>query len=251
MFGGIHKALCREYGVFSLATRCDDDDWDAVTNFILNDKNHERVLDAIELCLRVIDRIVRENRHEYHEARQTPDDAIEELNQRFRESGVGYSYESGHIVRIDNQFVHAEVVQPAIQFLTDNSFTGPNQEFLSAHEHYRAGREKECIAECLKAFESTMKSICDRRKWPYGANDTAKTLIDVLFKQNLIPGYLQSEFGALRTILESGVPTTRNRTSGHGQGSSPIAIPTFLASYVLHLTASTILFLCDADKDLK
>ena len=75
--------------------------------------------------------------------------------------------------------------------------------------------------ECLKALESTLKIICAKRKWPHRDTDTAKTLIDVVFAHGLVPDWLQSEFTALRSTLESGVPTGRNRLSGHGQGITP------------------------------
>ena len=46
-------------------------------------------------------------------------------------------------------------------------YAGANDEFLRAHEHYRHKRHKECLNECLKAFESMMKAICKKRRWPY------------------------------------------------------------------------------------
>ena len=244
----IRDTLCREYGVFEL-NNTRGGVLVEVQDFILEEGNAERVLDAVELCFRLVDRVVRKNNHGYGSL--SADDAIEELNARFAEHAVGYAYENGGIMRVDSRLLHAEAVKPALHFLTEPHLAGANEEFLKSHEHYRAGRNKECVADCLKAFESTMKAICDRRKWPYGANDTAKPLIDVLFKHKLVPDYLQSEFSALRTVLESGVPTLRNRTSGHGQGTTPVELPAYLASYVLHLTASTILFLCEADKNLK
>ena len=69
------------------------------------------------------------------------------------------------------------------------------------------------------ALESTLKVICHRRAWQFDAEkDTASSLIDIVFKEGLIPDYLQSQFGALRSVLESGVPTIRNRAGGHGAG---------------------------------
>ncbi|WP_390834051.1 DUF7014 domain-containing protein, partial [Calothrix parietina] len=50
--------------------------------------------------------------------------------------------------------------------------------------------------------------------------------------------------------LESGIPTVRNKNAGHGQGSQSIAVPQHFAAYQLHLTASTILFLLEAEKAL-
>ncbi|NJL59598.1 MAG: hypothetical protein HC887_08105 [Desulfobacteraceae bacterium] len=47
----------------------------------------------------------------------TPDDAIDELNSRFKEHGVGYQYESGELIRVDSQFLHAEAVKPTLNLL--------------------------------------------------------------------------------------------------------------------------------------
>ena len=68
-----------------------------------------------------------------------------ELNYRFREHRVGYQYESGQIIKVDSQFVHSEVVKPALSFLSDPIYKGANEEFLKAHEHYRKRRYKECL----------------------------------------------------------------------------------------------------------
>ncbi|MDT5270649.1 MAG: hypothetical protein QOH49_2835, partial [Acidobacteriota bacterium] len=106
------------------------------------------------------------------------------------------------------------------------------------------------LNECLKAFESTMKVICHKRGWAYNQNDTAKKLIETCFVNGLVPGYLQSQFTALKSVLESGIPTVRNKLGGHGQGAQPAAVPSYLASYTLHLTATTILLLVQAEKEL-
>ncbi|HLY25086.1 MAG TPA: hypothetical protein VKQ72_02025, partial [Aggregatilineales bacterium] len=88
------------------------------------------------------------------------------------------------------------------------------------------------------------------RGWTFNSTDTASALIAVCFNNGIIPGYLQSQFNALKSSLESGVPTVRNKTSGHGQGTQPITVPPYLAAYLLHLTATNILLLADADKAL-
>jgi hypothetical protein len=51
-------------------------------------------------------------------------------------------------------------------------------------------------------------------------------------------------------MLESGVPTARNRMGGHGQGSSVVEVPDYLVAHVLHQTASAIVFLVAAEKQL-
>lgn len=246
----IHNALCQEYGVFNL-TNNSTTDCESIFNFLLNTKDVEQVLDTIELTFRVIAAFARERGFSAHEAKITIGDGIAELNERFKEHGIGFRYESGEIVRVDSEYLHAEAVKPTLTILREKNYQGANEEFLKAHEHYRHGRHKECLVETLKAFESTMKAICEKRKWTFKQNDTAKNLIDICLKNNLIPPYMQSEFTALRSLLESGVPTLRNKLGGHGQGSQPTVVPEFIARYALHLTATNILFLADAERAMR
>ena len=96
-----------------------------------------------------------------------------------------------------------------------------------------------------------MKVICATQKWPVDPKDTAKSLIKTCFDHGLVPSYLESQFASLRSILESGVPTVRNKTSGHGQGVSYSEIPAHLAAYGLHLTATNVLFLSAAEVELR
>lgn len=51
-------------------------------------------------------------------------------------------------------------------------------------------------------------------------------------------------------MLESSIPTGRNKLSGHGQGTTPTNIPDYLVAYMLHMTASTVVFLATAEKNL-
>ncbi|SOE91854.1 hypothetical protein SAMN05414139_04537 [Burkholderia sp. D7] len=188
----------------------------------------------------------RHSREEATERKITPEDAIDELNERFREHGVGYQYESSEILRVDSEFIHAEAVKPALGLLRMDGFAGANDEFLEAHEHYRHGRNKESIGSALKAFESVLKGICKIKKWNVGPNETANPLIAVCFAKALFPAYLESQLGSLRTLLESGVPTVRNRLGGHGQGAEPVSVPDYMARYALNLTAANILLLMEA-----
>ena len=180
--------------------------------------------------------------------------AVDELNRRFLQHGVGYAFVSGtapQIIRMDNEHLHHDVVLPALMLLSEQGFEGANDEYRKAHKHYQDGNEKECLNECLKAFESTMKTICARRKWSYQKKDTAKTLIDICLKNNLLPAFMQSHLCTVRSALESAIPTVRNKMGGHGQGPATTTVPPFYAVYLLHETAATILFLVNAFKALR
>jgi len=237
--------LRREYGVFKLPVQNQDDSMYMVElyNFFLVEKNYEKVLDVIELSFRFADN----NARDYHymldsDSSEHVDDAIIELNARFKEHGIGYEYLNGELVRIDSQLIHSEVVKPALSLLRGKGYAGAEQEFLMAYEHYRKGNHEEALNDALKAFESTMKAICDKRKWKYAPTDTSKRLLEICFQQGLVPDFWQNKMAGLRSLLEGGVPTGRNKLSGHGQGTEPTTVPEHIVSYILHMTASAIVF---------
>ena len=239
----VSKILCKEYGTLELLR--------GLNRFLLEEKDYEKVLDVVELSFQKIE-CNQENIRSLHQGRpdvySSPSDAIEELNNRFKEHGVGYQLTNGQIIRIDSEFIHAEVVKPALNLLDQKHYAGSQQEFLKAHEHYRKGNSKEALSECLKAFESVMKAICAKRGWTYGNNATAKPLIQACFDNGLIPSFWQSHYSSLRNLLECSVPTGRNKLSGHGQGTTPVSVPDHLVAYMLHMTASAIVFLAEADE---
>lgn len=247
----IHETLAREYGVFQLKQYFHDD-FTALTDFFIDEPDAEKFLDFVELSIRIAKGYVTINSFKFRDiTRQNADEAIQELNERFKEHGVGYQFESGEIIRIDSQIIHSEVVKPTLSLLGDEPFfAGSNDEFLSAHEHYRHKRYKECLNDCLKSFESLMKAIHDKHQWEYNQHDTASRLVNSCLSHNLIPTYLQSQFTSLKTMLETGVPTIRNKNAGHGQGADVKDVPEEMASYMLHLTATNLLFLTKCEQNL-
>lgn len=253
VYRDIHEILCKEYGVFSLSKKQYSSNFESIYDYFLQSKDFEECLDIIELTFKFIEFHVKQKQYQFIReagAQQEAVDAIEELNQRFKESGVGYEFLSGEIVRIDSQFIHSEVVKPALLILqSEKIFIGARDEFLSAHSHYRSKRYKEALVDCLKSFESMLKAICEKRGWPFGANDTAKRLINICLTNNLVPSYMQEQFSQFRALLESGVPTVRNKEGGHGQGAEVKRVSPTMVSYALHLTATNIVFLAECEKE--
>lgn len=236
----IVNVLREEYGCFHLfPERKSLFGLDELAYFFFSEKDIGKCLDFVELAMRSIDAGNRDS------GASTPEEVAETLNTRLREGGVGYQYESGHIIKVDNQFVHAEVVKPALALMHDRRYKGPNEEFTNAHRYYREGDYKACLNECLKSFESVMKVICKERRLA-GDGETATKLISRLLEGGVIPTDLQTQFNALRTVLESGIPTMRNKRSAHGQGDSIVNVPEYVAAFALHQTASTIIFLARA-----
>jgi hypothetical protein len=253
LYERIHKIVCKEYGVFSLSKDGNKGDREAVLEFVLNTPDVNQCLDIIQVAFEVVtERNPQMGLPSFFEyAPYARNAAIEECNQRFKEHNVGFQFVEGQILRIDSELTHQQITMPVLKLLEQEFLKGANEEFLSAQEHFRHGRYKECLNECLKSFESTMKAICNKRRWHYNQNDTAKTLITICEKNKLFPIFMESHLTGLRTTLESGVPTARNKTSGHGQGVELIKVSEEFAVYVLNLTATNIRFLAESEQALK
>ena len=214
-------------------------------NFILTHEDIEETMDSVEISLRWI-RFLCISIYKHVDFEKVKD----KLNFRFNEHGVGYQFTDRHIIRIDSELLHSEAIKPALHLLRQPHYKGAQEEFLKAHRHYRKGEAKDALDECLKAFESVMKAICAKRGWKHDSNATARPLIAACFDNGLVLPFWESHYTSLRSLLECSVPTGRNKLSGHGQGPIPTTVPDHIVAYMLHMTASAIVFLAEAEKNL-
>jgi hypothetical protein len=245
----IHNTIAREKGVHKLGKIHQSDrenciDW--ITTAATDD-----ALDLIEFSFRVIERVcgkLYDGQRSNQGITQRAGEAINELNHRFREHSVGYQFANGILVQVDSQFLHAEVVIPAISLLAGRSFATANDEFMNAHKHYRAGAYKECIVAANRAFESVMKAICTSRNWAFESGARASDLVSVLKTKGLFPEYLGKGLDTYIALLKTGLPAVRNNAGGHGDepGAPPVA--EHLAAYALHLSAANIVLLVEASQ---
>lgn len=243
----IQQWLARELGKFRLGSQYQNSYEQTIAFFL--EASIESAIDLIELAFRYIDKIIRkqsdyDNNQSY--IQMSPDEAITELNTRFLEHKVGYEFLNGIIIRIDSDLLHREVVKESFTLLSAYGFDGASAELTEAFKNHCHGHNKTAISESLKALESTIRTIANRLNWKVPNNATARQLIESVFENELIPSYLQSHFQALRSTLEAGLPTIRNKTSGHGQGESRIELPAHLSAYCLHLASTNIVFLIRA-----
>jgi hypothetical protein len=244
----IHDILCREYGEFSLGKDHRDTEETKLFNFFLHTSEIDKAIDVIELTFSIISKIVYRSGRQYaldNKVKMNPDEAIVELNQRFKEHGIGYQYEAEKIIRVDSTYIHSEIVKPTLNLLWNNKYKGANEEYLKAHEHYREGNNKECLNECLKAFESVLKIICKGKGWAYKETDSSKKLIQICFDNGIVPSFTQNQFTSLQNLLESGIATIRNKLGGHGQGTVLQKVDDEMTRYALNLTGTNIIFLVE------
>ena len=248
----LERAIAREHGLFSLAQARTA--YDRCKGYFLKSEPLEKTLDVIDISFQFI-----EGESERPGSigsvtfgiTASPESAIEDLNVRFQRAGVGYRFEEGIIFRIDSELVHSEVVKPALRYLSEPQFEGPRDEFLRAHAHYRAGEMKDAIVDANNAFESTLRTVCDQRDWPYPPGARASDLLKIVRGNGLWPDYLDKSFEQLAATLQSGLPEVRNKEAAHGQGAAPRETPDHVAGYALHLAAANILFIVKAHKAMK
>ncbi len=249
----VHSRIAFYRGVFELVPGSKSEQ-DAVVEY-LQEAETLPALDAIELIFSFVDdepfRSLGEHRRRESAMYTEPDAAIDKLNRAFRRHDLGYFFTGGMIVRIDNTFMHAEVVEPAIALLHEAEFEGASDEFLSAHRHYRRGEFKDAITDANNAFESTLKTICRKRGISISGKEKTEQLVDMVVRV-LIPSHMQTYFDGLRSAMK-GLPVLRNNTAGaaHGQGETPQDVVDHAASFALHLTAANIVFLIEAWKELE
>jgi hypothetical protein len=248
----LRQQIAEELGVFSIGNLYEANQA-AVFNFFTKNATDEEAIDIIEIAFRCV---IHFQQNTYNlsafQVEEGISDSIAALNRRFLEHGVGYAFVADGtnlLIRRDNEHLHKAAVLPALQLLHNEAFEGANDEYRSAHNHYRKGNHKECLNDCLKAFESTLKTICKRKKWKFDEKkDTASQLIDICVSNDLIPSFMSSHFGVIKSLLSSGGPTVRNKMGGHGQGETQVDVPAYFAEFLLNETAATIVFLVKAFK---
>jgi Domain of unknown function (DUF7014) len=181
-----------------------------------------------------------------------PDLGLNELNERFLQYRVGYQFENGNIIRVDSQYVHAEVVKEALRLLHEPEFVAANNEFMTAHRHLRDGNLRDCNTAALRATENVLKVICDARRWPSQPGDNFQRLLAIVQNEGLFPDYLVEDgyFRNLIGAMKAGGPKIRDRQGGHGPAPGDEPVPDHIGAFALHLTAANIVMLVKAYRAL-
>ena len=96
------KLLCREYGVLELLPDYKKRDSEKhLLDYFLQEQNIDKALDVVELCFKIINTQRRSNELD-------SDEAIAELNARFKENGFGFRFEAGVIIKINSEYMYNE-----------------------------------------------------------------------------------------------------------------------------------------------
>lgn len=140
------------------------------------------------------------------------------------------------VIRKDSEVLDRGAIQPTLQLLREADFASANKEFLEALEDFRKADYGDCLTKCGSAFESVLKVICARKRWPHNATDTASPLLKTVISKSGLESFFEQPL-----IL---VATLRNKLSkSHGAGQEFRNVTEAKAEYAINATAAAILLL--------
>lgn len=225
---------------------------DRVLEALYGIEDIDEVLSIVEMGCIILDMMIdKEGRYADSTQSDTAAEALAEINRRFDQHGFGYQFESGRIIRKDSEFMHAEGIKPALSLLSAPDFAKANEDFMTAHQHYRAGNFKDAVTAANRAFETMLKIICDLEHWTYGGGDRAKELVTLVNNNGLFTRDFDKGLETYVAMLKTGLPTVRNNAGGHGEGLAAKAVTSGMARFAINLTASNIVLLGDSYAALK
>lgn len=148
------------------------------------------------------------------------------------------------IVKVEEEVVYREAVEPALTILSVGRYGAANSEFRNALEHYRNGKFRESLTDCASALESVLKVMCSEKGWPYQQTDTLGELLDNAVPRLGFEPVFKENFKNLASI--------RNRfSSSHGGGTSARQPDRSLTQYMITTTAATIVLMVTSAESKK
>jgi len=244
----VHEMLCRKYGELSLSSKYSLGNFDkraleeALTK---DDYDFNLIFDMMELAIKYRINQIR-NDGFYDEEVEFINRVQKSINTCFKESSMGYEMVNCQIIRKDSEVTFTEIIEPTITLTYNELFENVNIDFVNAIKEYQTGDNKDCIVKLLRAFESTLKIICDEKGWTYNETDRCSKLINICFDNDLVPQEMKSEFTSLNSLLQSGILPVRNNFAGHGEGGEERVVEDYLARFAINVTGSCILFVIEA-----
>ena len=244
----IHKELCRKYGELRLGRFPIGHRDDETIEYVLtkDDYDFNLIFDLMEYVIIFKVKYLIGQGYDEEYIRKYIQYYQNEINNYFKQSSVGYKMINCQIIRMDSEITFTEIIEPTINLTYNRLFENVNTDYIDAIKQYQNGDNKICLVKALNSLESTLKIICDKKRWSYNEKDACSKLIDTCFDNELLPSEIKSEFTSLNSLLKSGTPPLRNNYAGHGDGSEEKVVPDYLARYALNITGSCILLLIEA-----
>jgi hypothetical protein len=249
----IHQTLLYRHGQFKLSNNSLSNTEDSVKYLLTCEDSY--FLDFIEYIFKVdclfhisvdentlvaeINELLSFDNIGYELTEMVKEEVVERVNEYpffGKEQKVIKTIQFPKIIRKDNLVIQTMAIHPSLHLLSDLKYKTANQEYIEALQDFRKNDYGNCLTKCCSAFESVMKIICTNKRWKYNQNDTAGSLIKIIFDNSRLESYLNQPLMTIATL--------RNRLSkSHGAGIQPKTVSKSIAEYALNLTASSIVLL--------
>jgi len=141
-------------------------------------------------------------------------EAVNELNLRFREANMPFSYHNGYIQLVEDELTQKEVEEPFWNLVSDAKWENVDYEMKEAIDRRDAGKE-DAITFALKALESAIKIISEDNSWTTGREKGASNYLENLVSEKNGRFVDVWEAEAMKYLF-----TTLRNPRSHGSGSS-------------------------------
>lgn len=157
------------------------------------------------------------------------------------------------VVPFNSKFLHLETIHKPRQLMYDEEFKGALDEFERALDSYRKENYDDCIVKSNKSFESTLKTILNKKNKSFDeAKDKIPQLINKIKDIDVIDSRFKGIFTAFWPCLNQGATNIRNAPSvAHGQGDEVKKIQKSYADFVLRNIGTNICFLIEQFRGMK
>jgi hypothetical protein len=144
------------------------------------------------------------------------------------------------VIRRCSDAPQEEATKECLDLLRDPAFKVANEQFLKAHQHYRAGQWNEAIAYCGSAFESAMKAALKKKNVTVKDNATAQPLIGACVEAGVFPQTYENSLIGIANVRNALSDTTHGRTP-----EKQIVAQQRHAKHLLYATAANIVFISE------
>ena len=114
-WNAIYEFYSREIGFFSPVENASE----ICKTILMEEDNVDNVLSFIEMVFHGSEMLTGGDR-------SLADKAIRTLNRRFLQHDLGYQFQEGYIIVMTSEYLHTEVIEPAITLLRSEGFDGRN-----------------------------------------------------------------------------------------------------------------------------
>ena len=175
-----------------------------------------------------------------------PKKVVDEINEFFKIEKAAYrltqikfigeKIEYPRIVRVEEEMMYKEAIEPVLSVLSKPHFEAANEEFRKGMDAYREGNYADCLRECCNAVESVLKVLCDRNGWPFNEKTTVAPLLKIVIENSKLDPFFQQPLTLIATM--------RNKLGGaHGHGLKACTTKPHIAQYAVSSTAAAIVLL--------